>query len=248
MMSSAFHMKISRLSAVGCFLGALCLGLFSYCSFVYSQQYPSGAWHYKMTVEVETPEGIKSGSAVRDVDVDTSTRATSLSGLSSVKAKGEAVVIDLGQRGVLFAILRSSKTVDYSYSVFFDVFPIPGHVGGGATPDGVRYYNQLKHGEVDLPPDEYPEFVRFHDIKDPKTVELVDPANMAASLGEGVKLKAVRIEITDSPLTTGVEKWLVWLPHYYGKMFDGHRYETIKAENRFVNSLNSGAFSTGGFQ
>jgi hypothetical protein len=30
---------------------------------------PSGTWRYKMTVEVETPEGIKSGLAVREVTI-----------------------------------------------------------------------------------------------------------------------------------------------------------------------------------
>jgi hypothetical protein len=238
-------MKISRLSAVGCFLGALCLGLFSYCSLVYSQQYPSGAWRYKMTVEVETPEGIKSGSAVREVSVRTGPSVLSAGDGTSIKAKGDAVVIDLGQRGFLFAILRSPKTQDYCHGVFFDAFPVPGQVGGGATPDGVRYYNQLKQKHVDLPLAEYPDFVRFRDINDPKTVGRVDPANMAASFGEGVKLKDVQIEITDKSVSTGITKVLSWLPSLQGGyLYGGHVSDSTELSHR----LHSGDFVKGDLQ
>ena len=36
-----------------------------------AEMFPSGTWRYKMTVTVETPEGIKTGSAVREVVNDT---------------------------------------------------------------------------------------------------------------------------------------------------------------------------------
>jgi hypothetical protein len=54
-------------------------------------------------------------------------------------------------------------------------------------------------------------FVRFRDINDPNTVERVDPNNLAASFGPGVRLTRATIEITDAPVTTGIEKELEWL-------------------------------------
>jgi hypothetical protein len=53
--------------------------------------------------------------------------------------------------------------------------------------------------------------VRFRDIADPTSVEKVDPDNLAASFGEGVKLRRITVQLTDDPVTTGIEKRLGWL-------------------------------------
>src|SRR4051812_10059597 len=73
--------------------------------------YPSGTWHYKMTVTVETPEGIKTGSAVRAVTVHLVPRL-SLEVHPTIEVKGEAVAVDLGRRGVLFALMRGGLRGD----------------------------------------------------------------------------------------------------------------------------------------
>lgn len=62
--------------------------------------------------------------------------------------------------------------------------------------------------KADISPNNLPMLVRFHDINDPKTVERVDPNNLAATFGEGVNLVSTTIEITDEPITTGIEKVL----------------------------------------
>ncbi len=56
-------------------------------------------WNYKITIEIETPEGVKTGTAVRQViNRDNSLLGMNLGDVPSRKAnvKGEAVVIDLG--------------------------------------------------------------------------------------------------------------------------------------------------------
>ena len=132
----------------------------------------SGSWRYKMTVSVETPEGIKTGSVVREVDVEKRTSIFSeKSEHTDVKVKGEAAVVDLGKRGVLFALMESEILgVDYNYDVVFKAFPSD---KPGLTPEGIRYYNSLKSGKTVLHPVLYPRFVRFGDLSDPGTVESV---------------------------------------------------------------------------
>ena len=56
-----------------------------------------------------------------------------------------------------------------------------------------------------------PTIVRFRDIADPKSVEQVDPDDLAKSFGPGVKLKSLTVQMTDEPVTTGIEKRLGWL-------------------------------------
>jgi hypothetical protein len=51
--------------------------------------------------------------------------------------------------------------------------------------------------------------------------------------------------ITGDPVTMGIEKILPWLPSYFDRQLDGQRFENISSLNRFANSLNSGAFTTG---
>jgi hypothetical protein len=63
----------------------------------------------------------------------------------------------------------------------------------------------------DMPFKYLPMFVRFRDLHDPATVEQVDPTDVAAGFGAGVKLERLRIEITDAAVTKNIEKVLPWL-------------------------------------
>jgi hypothetical protein len=215
---------------------------------------PSGTWRYRMTVEVETPEGIKTGSAVREVKVVHGIQLTPESH-PSIQVKGEAVVVDLGERGMLFATLGG----DAAYHAVFYSFKGP----PGLTSEGIRYYSRLKNtGAVAVHGNYVPKMVAFEDMGDPTSVKLVyeqtrnrnhqregEPEynvtdHFAEVFGEGVKLRSVTIEMTDDPVTWGIEDWLPWLENYYGKKLDGKRYETIEAENRLANSLSTGSFAT----
>ena len=203
-------------------------------------KYPSGTWHYKMTLAVQTPEGMKTGSAVREVYMQTGPKTLPDAGTSYLAVKGEAVVVDLGQRGGIFALLRSDKTVDHGYYAFLDSFPTPKSVDSSVGV--VKYYNSLKTGKAEMTGDNLPMLVRFKDINDPKSVERVDPSNLAATYGEGVSLKSVTIEITDDPITTGIEKvlpswkdtdfakWQASLPYGHPLTFD--RSDFIKGARK----------------
>lgn len=52
-------------------------------------------------------------------------------------------------------------------------------------------------------------------------MEAVDPNDLAANFGPGLRLKGATIEMTADPVTTGIEKWLPWiasLPENYHVM------------------------------
>lgn len=177
----------------------------------WSVAYPSGTWRYKMTVTVETPEGIKSGSSVREVTISTPViRLPEVT--ASKKVKGEAVVVDLGSRGVLFALISFD-----SYWEVIEAFPMK----GATAPKGIRYYRSLKPGTKAPITKNLPRFVRFKDISDPKSVEPVDPRNLSHNFGDGVRLKEVVIEITDEPITSNVEDYLSWMGSIEGEYLDG---------------------------
>lgn len=159
---------------------------------------------YKMTVTVETPEGEKTGSAVREAGLYNEKSILPDQGGSIYNiTKGEAVVIDLGQRGLVFALIGRD---DEARNVF-NVFP-----------------HREKTLPVSLSSEQYPKFVRFRDLNDPKTVESLLETSMCiekdergtcitdrfeGGIGKGVRLKSVTIEVTDEEVTrSGLEELL----------------------------------------
>ena len=180
-------------------IGVIAL-LFAAGAYAMNELLPSGSWRYKITILVDTPEGIKSGFAVREVFARRNPKVT-METLSHVSVKGEAVVVDLGKRGVLFGLMDTNG----SYDVVFKTFPGP----PGLTVEGIQYYRNLKG--VKAPSKVMPQLVRFKDLNDPLTVEAVDYRNLSASFGEGVALKEITVEMVDEPVTAQIEKWLPWL-------------------------------------
>jgi hypothetical protein len=205
----------------------------------------------RLILEVETPEGTKVGSSVVAYRFHLNSTFERMSGSTWYERmlRGEATVVDLGARGLLFALLRND--LDRPDSIkgpsplwFRDAYKARGYDDGERI---LEMMDAIKRDKprMELPPSRAPFLVRFRDIDDPATVEKVDPEHLDVSFGAGVRLKRATIEITSDPVTTGIEKRLGWLGQYYDKLFDGQRYQTIDATNRLANSLGAGDFKAG---
>jgi len=223
--------------------------------------YPAVRVNYRLTLEVETPEGLATGSGVIGVSYSHIPQLWATSSLSTGLV-GEAVHVDLGSRGTLYALL-TGRTADGQPGG-----PPPSQMLTKVMDPEVETVRSswqrvvrraFMSGKKDVPLELIPFLVRFWDEADPKTVEAVDPSNLAASFGEGVRLVRVTIEMVPAgwwplslfsiggePVTRGIEKRLQWLPEYYEKHLDGDRYHTLGAQNRLANSLGSGSFRTRG--
>ena len=202
------------------------------------------SWHQKLTVTVDTPNGLKTGSSVTRVSVSASPRwwgVGDAAGAGGSSLSGEAVTVDLGEGRYLFALLK-----DYSHETARRTF-IPNNEQPKTEAQVVAVYDWLERmrGERELARDQYPLLVTFDDINNPASVRRVEPGNLAATFGDGCRLNAITLSITDEPVTKGgVEKLLPWLRDFYSTRFDGQRFGTIKTNNPFANSLASGAFDT----
>ncbi|WP_147270792.1 hypothetical protein [Alteripontixanthobacter maritimus] len=211
-------------------------------------------YRYRLTVEVDTPEGLRTGSSVIEVQQKL-VRPGSSPGSQAINRSiyGEAVTVDLPNGGTLFALLRSEDQIGWAGIVMQDAAP---KVAGESYTD--RFDNMLLiDGEVTLPrrwpliePDirlsGYPMMVTFANSSIPTTVKLVDPDDLAGTFGNGVHLRRVTVQITEDPVTHNiVENYLPWLPDYYSTMLDGNRINTISADNRLANDLSQGDFIMG---
>jgi len=171
---------------------------------------PSMKINYKVTVEIETPEGIKTGYAVRQIYNRTPlVRFPDVGNPASIR--GEAVVVDLGERGKVFFTLSDQSRKNGLYQAFPTKAP--------SSKDGVQYYiKTLKPGMKAEWSKFKPKFVMFRDITDPKSITLLRNEerwnddlrqvtaddHFEAILGQGVQLKIITVEITDEPVTWGV--------------------------------------------
>jgi hypothetical protein len=111
---------MNRRHVVSTGLAALALLATSACGG--GKTYPD--YRYRLTVEVDTPEGVKRGSSVIQVKTSrASQNAIPSPGMLSYKVRGEAVAVDLGARGVMFALLRSDDSVDWAAGAFEAMAP-----------------------------------------------------------------------------------------------------------------------------
>jgi hypothetical protein len=171
---------------------------------------------YRLTVEVETPEGRKSASGVLAVHPD---RGYSRGG--HTRTVGDAVFVDLGDGKNFVALLA--------------------HLDGKLDFDGINYlalraytvaggkrvsFNEMNRltGTVPVKGTLIPVLVSFADPANPATARLVSPDDLAAVLGSGYRLGEITAEVVPNgfwpldfggplgePVTRGIASKLPWL-------------------------------------
>ena len=194
------------LKGLGIFV-ALIFGLVAY--YLYHYALPVYTYRYRLTVDVAVDGKVVSGSTVREI----SNRRPYHRSID-----GEAAIVDLGQRGVLFATLYdddlSNVPTMMAEHVFRRAFKLPQNYtppeGQGNQVEIWRQITELKDC-AELTPRERPLLLRFRDLKVPASVERVDPLNLAASFGPGVSLRAITICVVDDPASRIVNGYLPWL-------------------------------------
>lgn len=171
---------------------------------------------YRLTATVETPSGERTGFSIIESQTNRS--------ITRVKARGEAVAVDLPDGQTLFVLLRSKSMVDWAASL--PGIPV---VEADAVVHGLEERQaQLERQFAAMAVDRQvyflwgesvaadraqylPIMVRFRDPADPESVEPVAPNDLAASFGPGYRLKSLTVQVTDEPVTTGIEKRLGWI-------------------------------------
>jgi TAT (twin-arginine translocation) pathway signal sequence len=185
------------------------------------------SYRYRLTLEVDTPTGLKTGSSVIEVQTSVNGELSIPNPKSASRSyRGEAVAVEIAPRKTLFALLQGADTRMWAV-----VPPVPQSVIM-ASPDGDQYIrnktlideilalkgvhaiehyrapaNQWRKPETPNL-DQWPMLVTFDDEKNPTSVKLVDPEDLAATFGDGVKLRRITVETTDDAVTTGIERRL----------------------------------------
>jgi len=171
---------------------------------------------YRLTVEVETPEGSKSASGVLAVHPD---RGYSRGGHTSTK--GDAIFVDLGGGKNLVALLAHiDKHLDLDD---INYVALRAYTAAGGKRVSFNEMNRLT-GSVPVRDALIPVLVTFADPANPGTARAVSPDGAEAALGKGYRLQGITAEVVPNglwpldfggalgePVTRGILAKLPWL-------------------------------------
>jgi hypothetical protein len=115
-----------------------------------------------------------------------------------------------------------------------------------------EYWKKLSsfRGDREWSLEDLPDLVTFDDVNDPRTVKLVDPRNLEATFGPGVRLTRATIAIVDNdtPLTRGIEKKLPWIVGLKGNyLFNFGTEEKSRKGNSLAEIIDSTYIAIGTF-
>ena len=170
---------------------------------------------YRLTVEVETSEGVKSASGVLSVHPD---RSYSRGGHTI--SKGDAVWVDLGGGKNLVALLaQTDKSIETDG---MNYLALRAYRAAGRNVS----FNEMSRltGAVPVTGALIPVLISFADPRDPATARAVPPDDMTAALGNVFRLHGISVEAVPNglwpldfggplgePITRGIEAKLPWL-------------------------------------
>lgn len=172
---------------------------------------------YRLTVEVTTPDGIKTGSGVLAVVPD---RNYNRSGRTTMR--GEAVFVDLGRGKNLVALLAHQQGAKLDLD---DINYLALRAYSAARGSRVSFKDMSRQtGSVPVQGELIPVLVSFGDLKDPASARLVDSGHSEVVLGDGYAIRGFSAEVVPNgfwpidfggplgePVTRGLHSKLSWL-------------------------------------
>ncbi|MCP3400447.1 hypothetical protein [Bradyrhizobium sp. CCGB20] len=172
---------------------------------------------YRLTVEVTTPDGIRTASGILAVVPD---RNYNRGGRTTMR--GEAVFVDLGRGKNLVALLAHQQGGKLDLD---DINYVALRAYGAARSNRVSFNDiNRQTGIVPVQGELIPVLVSLGDPKDPATARLVAGDHAEAVLGDGYAIRGLTAEVVPNgfwpidfggvlgePVTRGIEAKLPWL-------------------------------------
>lgn len=203
------------------------------------------SYNYRMTVNIRTPTGVRSGSGV--VSVRVTGHQFPHTG-ASPRNYGAAFPVDLGDGRKLYVI--PSRVDDGTAASRFvpAAWPKSRKIKDGMQMDFFEISKLISDSnfKLTLPTDLDPTFVIFRDIHNPATVIEVSRQNTTSTLGPCFQIEKVVVEsTTEKPSREGI-KDLPWVEGWRERHFDGSPASITDVTNSSIASRLSGGSFIGG--
>lgn len=201
------------------------------------------SWNQKITIVVETPDGIKTGSAVTRVVWEENFLIKTFfkdGSPSKYTVTGEAAFVDLGSNRYLFAVIGDGIHARLAENLIRADKSIP-------KAKKIDSIDKLPKPTI-IPPDYYPLLVTFQDVTDPASVKELNTENFSDVFGGGYYLKDITFEIVDDAPSNKIENVLKWWKEYryaingtYSKRLNG-KTGSMGASREVANLLGPSNF------
>lgn len=176
---------------------------------------------YRMTIEIETPQGLRTGSGVLEVRLRA--RPFPAPGSShQTDLRGEAIPIDLAGGRTIYAVLDGPGNRNSAHHLPREAFgaripEMAGPIEARTSAEEQFEFLRSRRPSADLRPDEWPMLAEFRNQADPRSVETVR-VDSNGGIGPGLRVRRIRIEITEDEVTEGIERRLPWLGSHRGSL------------------------------
>jgi hypothetical protein len=180
-------------------LGALYLG--------YKVKYPDYSYRYRLELTLEVDGKRYTGSSVIEVKWTGEPSIYPFGNYNAAPSvRGQAPIIDLGDRGIVIAALYSGGY----YSAAIDALWIgPKAFGSDSSIKELPKLPELT-GRRDLGPNGWPLLIFLPNRLDPNTLRPFKPNEAASIFGSGAHFSSAFVEITRDPVLVDIEKTLPW--------------------------------------
>lgn len=175
------------------------------------------SYRQRITIEIDTPDGPRTGSGVSQVDKSEATWGLPEARGVHSQVRGEAIFVDLGRGKNVIATLAFQPDARVS----IDRLALVAFLRDNPK----LQWKEVKTltGRIRLDGELVPLLVTFGDLSDPKTARLVDPNGFGEVFGPGYAFKRATLEmvsagswplnltgLSGTPITRGIEQNFQW--------------------------------------
>jgi hypothetical protein len=183
-------------------VGALVVG--------YRYKYPDYTYRYRLTVNIEVDGKIHSGSSVIEVKWRGGP-VVGDGGPFGPSVKGQAALVDLGDRGVVVATLITGESYGPAKDGALGALWIAAEAfGNHSTVQEIPNLPNLR-GKRDLAQTKQPRFLWFSNPQDPTTARKLLVQDIPAVFGPSARFADAFVEITSDPIVIDIRQKFAWL-------------------------------------
>ncbi|TPQ31421.1 hypothetical protein C2U70_24005 [Bradyrhizobium guangdongense] len=182
-------------------VGALVVG--------YRYKYPDYTYRYRLTVNIEVDGKVHSGSSV----IEVKWRGGPVigdGGPFGPSVKGQAALVDLGDRGVVVATLINGEDYGPAKDGALGALWVAAEAfGNHSTVQEIPDLPNLR-GKRDLALNKLPRFLWFSNPQDPTTARKLLVQDIPTALGPSARFASASVEITSDPVVIDISRKLTW--------------------------------------
>jgi len=191
--------------------------------------FPSYTHRYRLTIEIDTPDGVRTGSSVIEVTRKDVRWVLIAQGRYEFQVRGEAVFVDLGGGRNVIALLATGpygQNVDQMISLPIEAY---GHY---KWDEDAWAHRAKMQGLVELKSPLIPTLVTIADVSDPKSAQVIYGIDsqeiregggalrrvprlavdrFVEKFGPGFRFKRATLEATTDDVTRGIERKIPWI-------------------------------------